>query len=624
MESYTNKQQNAKLKASQNPLIIKTLYEISKTQTRDQNIKIKILVALKNIISTCDQELFSKIYELLQLIQRFVVDPDDSIIVKAKECDEMLKAKVLQFSSEKKKDLSELLNYALVAISENFENENLNIKNWCLGWLSFFLNIDLSLHKQYGKIVISLIQFLHESKNSEISSSSKRLLEQSLSRFSTSTLFTNVDFSIDFLNRLLILYVKMIASDNESAYEKCETILNWAILIAKQLYHTFSVVSPEQEKQNQASLQNSDGNSLVIENIYFNSIVMISTYSKQKRQSIKDKLGEYNEIITMLFFYLNQVLSNSKNPEQKKYKKILSFCLEEMTKADDQTIELLIQWNEQIFQSIKEEYIEHIEKMIKILDNKNDIVNNNVIKFISKIIKQLNNPALTKKIFCYFLQNNKNETGLDGFLKFLKILFNQFPNLPLFLSLISEVSNSTDKSMFPKVVQSFHVFITFEENFAFLRELFNKIKNDKATNEEKQSFKFVLQFWCYDKISLFSLCILAGKYSLAYKVISDFSNENLREKQLLQLTTVAKMLELPYYSQIRIDLLDYQKNYYLVKSLQIVMMILPQSDSYSLLKNRLKCVYYFNSLPKIEIGENSSKSGGFEKELEKVYEDNSK
>lgn len=539
---------------------MKTLFEISKTQNRDQTIKVKILVALKNIISSSENEIFQRIVEILQMIQRFVIDQDESIISKAKECDEMLKAKILQYSIDKTSELGELLKDSLEAIQEHFENDNLNVKNWCLGWLGFLLNVDMNFHQQYGKIVISLIQFLNESKNVEIAQMARRLLEQSLSKFAGSQLFRDINFSINFLNKLLGLYVSMMKKETENAYEKCEIILNWCILIGGQLKELFKNGSLEDKSVNSSVKQilNSE-NSKEIEDVFHNSILMITSYSKHKKNTIKEKLGHLNEIVLSIFQSINQLVDVNQVNKSSQYQKILQFSLAEMSSSDDQTIDFLIKWNEQIFLAIKEKYIEHIEHMIKILDNKNEGVNNNVIKFISSIIHQLNNPVLTKKIFCYFLENSKNDMNMNGFLKFLKILFNQFPDLPLFMSLINEVSLLKDKIVFPKVVHSFHIFVVFEENFVFVRNLLKAIKTDASSLAEKQYFKEILQFWCHDNISLFSLSIMAGRYELAHKIISQLAMKNVTEKQLLQLTMVVKMLELPYSSQIRIDLLDYEK-----------------------------------------------------------------
>ena len=49
-------------------------------------------------------------------------------------------------------------------------------------------------------------------------------------------------------------------------------------------------------------------------------------------------------------------------------------------------------------------------------------------------------------------------------------------------------------------------------------------------------------------------------------------------------------------------------------------MILPQSDSFTLLKNRLKCVFYFNSMQKMGKGLKEEITDEFEKNLEKIYE----
>lgn len=48
-------------------------------------------------------------------------------------------------------------------------------------------------------------------------------------------------------------------------------------------------------------------------------------------------------------------------------------------------------------------------------------------------------------------------------------------------------------------------------------------------------------------------------------------------------------------------------------------MILPQSESFNLLKNRLKCVFYFNALPKVEKQPGSQEKNQFDAECQEIY-----
>lgn len=159
----------------------------------------------------------------------------------------------------------------------------------------------------------------------------------------------------------------------------------------------------------------------------------------------------------------------------------------------------------------------------------------------------------------------------------------------------------------------------FEDNFAFLRTLIKRFKTKQATHTEQEFFKKIFRIWCFNEISLFSLCVISGNYRLADKIIRDVSVSEMKEVDTIQLTQFVKMLELPYFSYVRIELIDTDINQHLYRSLQSVLMIIPQGKTFDLLKNRLNCVAFFShmndSKQKEELGVSEE-----EKELWKLYE----
>lgn len=48
-------------------------------------------------------------------------------------------------------------------------------------------------------------------------------------------------------------------------------------------------------------------------------------------------------------------------------------------------------------------------------------------------------------------------------------------------------------------------------------------------------------------------------------------------------------------------------------------MVLPQSESFTLLKSRLKCVYYFNSMPQVSESARAQTQSPLNAELEAIY-----
>jgi len=88
---------------------------------------------------------------------------------------------------------------------------------------------------------------------------------------------------------------------------------------------------------------------------------------------------------------------------------------------------------------------------------------------------------------------------------------------------------------------------------------------------------------------------------LAYNLVLRLTDE-LDAKKLIELGTLVQLIESPGFAPLRVQLMKQsEETKYLLKTLQGLLMILPQSKTYSVLKDRLDCVNITNfSLPYIE------------------------
>ncbi len=524
-------------------------------QDKDPNFKIFFLASFKNLLNYIGKEFIQKISEIFQIILKFISEQDEGIVSKAKECDELLKAKFVDYTETETFKISELFSSILKFIHENFGLENLNVKNWSLGWLSFLINLDPNLHRMYAEIVIDLINFLSQTSHKEILTTAQNILEYSQARFKSSTWFTDLQFNVEFLDKLLNDYVDITTSDSKYPSIQIDTILQWAIFISSKIFEL--ILSEKNQTSWKDRAKNKDY--LIMQNILLNAMKIITSYSKQLKTSTKELIIQLNDLMISNFASFNTLLNIGSHPQNEKFDPLLEFSFKEMASTDSESIEFILRWNDEIFNIIHDRYLIHLESLIKILDNKNEKIHNNVIRFISNIIQKLNNSSLTEKIICYFLQNKNSESNISGFLKFIKILFDRVKSMDLFLIIVKEINKLKYKDFFHKIVQSLQIFVIFEENFKFVRDLFKEIRNNQATNQHLLTFKEIFQLWCCDPISLFGLCLMAGTYRLAFEVIFDHCSGDLHEKELIQLTNVVKMIELPYFSQIRMDLLDLTK-----------------------------------------------------------------
>jgi vacuole morphology and inheritance protein 14 len=113
-----------------------------------------------------------------------------------------------------------------------------------------------------------------------------------------------------------------------------------------------------------------------------------------------------------------------------------------------------------------------------------------------------------------------------------------------------------------------------------------------AKNEGARVFASLFHCWSNNPVSTFSLCLLARAYDLAFDIVKKFSRLEITVGFLMQIDKLVHLIESPIFVHIRLQLLDAEAPYhtYLLKSCYGLLMLLPQSDAYHSLNDRLTSV----------------------------------
>jgi len=114
----------------------------------------------------------------------------------------------------------------------------------------------------------------------------------------------------------------------------------------------------------------------------------------------------------------------------------------------------------------------------------------------------------------------------------------------------------------------------------------------EAKNEGAQVFASLFHCWCNNPVSTFSLCLLARAYDVAFALVKKFSEFEVTVGKLMQIDKLVHLLESPVFVHLRLQLLDVEAPYhtYLLKSCYGLLMILPQSEAFKSLNDRLTSV----------------------------------
>lgn len=121
-----------------------------------------------------------------------------------------------------------------------------------------------------------------------------------------------------------------------------------------------------------------------------------------------------------------------------------------------------------------------------------------------------------------------------------------------------------------------------------LRDILSKDNDD---DEKKEFFRTLFETWCFNPLSTLNLWFLSKNYKLAYHLLLCIGKRiSFDQGRIVQLWNIIQLIESPAFLEVRIDLLDPGKNYYLIKTLQGILMMIPISKAFTALKTRLECV----------------------------------
>merc|ERR1712126_541320 len=154
------------------------------------------------------------------------------------------------------------------------------------------------------------------------------------------------------------------------------------------------------------------------------------------------------------------------------------------------------------------------------------------------------------------------------------------------------------------IYRSMSELLVLEENLKFARimvetlstilltsselfELRNKLKELNGS-ESCQLFCCLYQTWCHSQVSTLSLCLLSGCYSHAGDIVRLIGDQEVTVDMLTQLDRLVQLMESPIFTFLRMELLDGDND--LISALYGILMLLPQSDAFNLVRGRLSCV----------------------------------
>ena len=162
----------------------------------------------------------------------------------------------------------------------------------------------------------------------------------------------------------------------------------------------------------------------------------------------------------------------------------------------------------------------------------------------------------------------------------------------IYLALAKILGNKIDLEFIALMVQTLNLILLTAPELAPLRKSLKCSFQLTATPQDRDTFRSLFLCWTHNAVSTFSLCLLAQAYNLSACLIQKFADADVTVGFLMQIDKLVQLLESPIFIQLRLHLLETDSilRADLLKSLYGLLMLLPQSQAYKTLSDRLATV----------------------------------
>lgn len=156
----------------------------------------------------------------------------------------------------------------------------------------------------------------------------------------------------------------------------------------------------------------------------------------------------------------------------------------------------------------------------------------------------------------------------------------------IYRTLATILTREENLSFAPTMVDTLNtILLTAAELF----ELRNKLK-ELSTKESCSLFCQLYELWCNNPVATVSLCLLTQNYAHASRLIRNFGGLEVTVEFLIEIDRLVQLLESPIFTFVRLELLEIPHNQHLVQALYGLLMLLPQTEAFHMLRRRLNCI----------------------------------
>ncbi|KAL5103153.1 hypothetical protein TcWFU_003836 [Taenia crassiceps] len=109
-------------------------------------------------------------------------------------------------------------------------------------------------------------------------------------------------------------------------------------------------------------------------------------------------------------------------------------------------------------------------------------------------------------------------------------------------------------------------------------------------NKDADLFEELYRAWCHNPVALLAFCLLTRNYTHCCDIVKSFGELAMSVEVLVELDRLIQLLESPVFARLRLHLVDKRYSAALQETLYCLLMCLPQTEAFDILRRRLQCL----------------------------------
>ena len=163
----------------------------------------------------------------------------------------------------------------------------------------------------------------------------------------------------------------------------------------------------------------------------------------------------------------------------------------------------------------------------------------------------------------------------------------------IYMHMAAILNDKTDLEFASIMVQTLNLILLTAPELNPLRATLKGSFQGNVAEADYEGFGVLFRCWCHNPVATISLCLLAQAYDLsAFLILKKFPEIDVTVGFLMQIDKLVQLLESPIFIHLRLQLIEIDSPLQedLLKSLYGLLMLLPQSQAYKTLHDRLTTV----------------------------------